>query len=582
MRYSLKWADIITDSVFICRKNGAIMIEQSVILTPISLWEGFDASRPTKSNMLGEIRYDNVVHRDFFFSGRQAGNERVRIFGKYFTPDDSLSHECLLYIPDITERINYEEVIDYVKMGFSVLMVDFYGKRDNTENYTVYPESVSYANYETRGRRMDYVDESARETCWYEWVAVARYALTFLIEQNPSVFKIGVIGIKNGANIAWQLAAVDDRVKCAVVMFGAGWSAYKGINKFSDSDIVMNEERRKYIAAVDAHAYAQYVKCPVLFLTSTNSTEFDFDRSLDTLSRIRADVPYVFNFSPGFNVYLDDYCKKDVELFLYCQFDINKLVFPKCPEVSIEQDGNFLALTLDYSTEVKIESAKVYINEGVINPAIRNWNSCDFVGDEAEGRMKYEYVANGSTKNVFAFAVVRYKNGLTLSSKLAYKKIEPTSSKKSNLIYSSRDGLGGITFYDKNASEKSIFVDESKFLELVKGADGIYGAYSHCGLISYKFSEPCCAADDSSILEMDFFTSEFCVLKLVFMVATPSGVKEFTYSFELKSGKFWQNIIIRLNEFKSAEGMSIRKYEDIFALRIESGGKYVVNNILLI
>jgi len=28
--------------------------------------------------------------------------------------------------------------------------------------------------------------------------------------------------------------------------------------------------------------------------------------------------------------------------------------------------------------------------------------------------------------------------------------------------------------------------------------------------------------------------------------------------------------------------MSIRKYEDIFALRIESGGKYVVNNILLI
>ena len=91
---------------------------------------------------------------------------------------------------------------------------------------------------------MDYVDESARETCWYEWVAVARYALTFLIEQNPSVSKIGVIGIKNGANIAWQLAAVDDRVKCAVVMFGAGWSAYKGINKFSDSDIVMNEERR--------------------------------------------------------------------------------------------------------------------------------------------------------------------------------------------------------------------------------------------------------------------------------------------------------------------------------------------------
>ena len=83
------------------------MIEQSVILTPISLWEGFDASMPTKANMLSEIRYDNVVHRDFFFSGRAVGNERVRIFGTYFTPDDSYAHECLLYIPDIKERINY-------------------------------------------------------------------------------------------------------------------------------------------------------------------------------------------------------------------------------------------------------------------------------------------------------------------------------------------------------------------------------------------------------------------------------------------------------------------------------------------
>lgn len=558
------------------------MIEQSVILTPISLWEGFDASMPTKANMLSEIRYDNVVHRDFFFSGRAVGNERVRIFGTYFTPDDTLSHECLLYIPDIKEMINYEEVIDYVKMGFSVLMVDLYGKRDNAENYTVYPEAVSYANYEMRGRRMDYVDKSAKETCWYEWVAATRYAMTFLLEQNPKVNKVGVIGIKNGANIAWQLAAVDDRVKCAVFMFGAGWSAYKGVCKFSDSDIVMDEERRKFIAAVDAHAYAQYVKCPVLFLTSTNSTEFDFDRSLDTLSRISADVPYAFNFSPGFNVYLDDYCKKDVELFLYGQFGIKKYDFPKCPEVTVEQDGNLLSLTLDYSDKLKVESAKVYINEGVINPAIRNWNSCDFVGDDDYGKMKYEYVANGSTKNVFAFAVVRYKNGLTLSSKLAYKKLETSSSKKSNLIYSSRDGLDGITFYDKNASEKSIFVDEGKFLELVKGANGIYGAYSHCGLISYKFSEPCCAVDENSILELDFYTAEFCVVKLSFMAETPSGVKEFSYSIEMKSGSIWQNVILKIGEFKSKEGMSIRKFQNIFALKIESDGKYVVNNILLI
>ena len=558
------------------------MIEKSVMLTPISLWDGFDFSQPTKANMLSEIRYDNVIHREYFFSGRPVGNDRVRIFGTYFTPDDDLHHDCLLYIPDITELINYEEVIDYVKMGFSVLMVDLYGKRDNATNYTVYPKSVAYANYELRGRRMNYVDQSAKETSWYEWVAAERYALTFLQELNASSEKIGIIGIKNGANIAWQLAAVDDRVKCAAIMFGAGWSAYKGIYKFSDGDIVMDEERRKFIAAVDAHAYAQYVKCPILFLTSTNSTEYDFDRSLDTLSRICPNVPYVFNFSPAFNVYLDEYCRKDVEIFLTSQFGKKNIAFPICPELSIEQDGNFLALTLDYSDTLKIESAKVYINEGVINPAIRNWNTCDFVGDDESGKMKYEYVANGSTRNVYAFAVVRYKNGLTLSSKLISKKIEGKSSKKSNLIYSGKYGLDGITFYDKNATEKGIFVDENKFLELVREADGINGAYSHCGLISYKFSEPSCSVDENSILELDFYTTEFCVIKIAFMVNTPDGVKDFSYALEMKSGSIWQNVILRIGEFKSAEGMSIRNFNDIFALRIESDGKYAVNNILLI
>ena len=84
------------------------MIAKSVMLTPISLWEGFDFSQPTKANMLSEIRYDNVIHREYFFSGRPVGNDRVRIFGTYFTPDDDLHHDCLLYIPDITELINYE------------------------------------------------------------------------------------------------------------------------------------------------------------------------------------------------------------------------------------------------------------------------------------------------------------------------------------------------------------------------------------------------------------------------------------------------------------------------------------------
>lgn len=534
--------------------------------------------------MLNEIRYDNVVHREYFFSGRTVGAERVRIFGAFFTPDDGEVKDCVLYIPDVDEKRSYEDVMSFVKIGFAVLMIDVYGKRDGVSNYTVYPESVLYANYEFRGRHMDFVDQSAKETCWYEWAAVARYALTFITELCPNVEKVGLIGVKTGANVGWQLAAADKRVKCAVLMFGAGWSAYKGIPKFSDGDVQMNDERRKYIAAVDAHAYAQYVECPVMFLTATNSEKYDFDRSLDTLSRISKGVDVYFNFAPGFNEYLDGYCKKDAELFMLKQFGRTATVFPSAPELTIEGDGNYLSLTLKYSTAIKVESAKVYINEGVLNPSLRNWNFCNFSKDLDDDKKLFEYVVNGGAQNAFAFAVVRYKNGVTLSSKLAYKKTDGTSGKRANLIFSSKDGLDGITFYDKNAeNEKGIFVDDDRFIQLAKGANGIYGAYGHCGLISYKFSEPSCKADENSILKLDFFASEFCVVKLAFMVGSPTeGVVDYVYSFDLKSGDIWQNMTIKMGEFKSRDGMSIRDFDKIFALRIESNGKYAVNNILLI
>ena len=125
-------------------------------------------------------------------------------------------------------------------------------------------------------------------------------------------------------------------------------------------------------------------------------------------------------------------------------------------------------------------------------------------------------------------------------------------------------------------------MDEGRFIELVNGANGISGAYSHCGLISYKFSEPSCKVDENSILKMDFYSAEFCVVRLVFMANTSAGVKEFLYSFDLKSGGFWQNVTVKTGDFKSVEGMSIRDFGSIFALRIESDGKYAVNNILII
>ncbi|MBR2337622.1 MAG: hypothetical protein IKA61_06735, partial [Clostridia bacterium] len=153
---------------------------------------------------------------------------------------------------------------------------------------------------------------------------------------------------------------------------------------------------------------------------------------------------------------------------------------------------------------------------------------------------------------------------------------------RSGIVYTSKDGLDGIAFYDKNATRESIFAGPEQFIKLVKGAGDIYGAYSECGLISYKFGEPGCRVDSNSIIKLDVFTKEFCNLKLIFMQKMGGEVVEYTYSTDFKASAGWKNLVVKVSDFKTADGMGIKNFDGLYALRLEGDGKFAVNNILLI
>lgn len=550
------------------------------ILTKNTLWADFDVSKSLQPSKINEVRYDGITYAEYFFSGRDVNGERVRIFGMLATPDDVKSYNAILYLPDVSESPSFDMIMEYAKMGYAVFAVDLCGKTDSDKKCTSYPDAISYANYYQRERRMDYVDDTAYQTSWYEWASVGRYAISFLASQ-PKVKNIGVIGVKHGSNVAWQLAATDDRIACSIMLFGAGWYAYKGHFKFDDDSegLKITDERRKFIAALEAHAYAQDAKCPILFLSSTNNDSFDFDRSFDTLFRIPDKTDSYFNFAPGYNEYLDNFCKKDVELFLKKYLNDKNTYFPEPPTLKVEQDGRYVTVKISADDSENVTSTKVFINEGVVDPALRNWMPCE---QSQQNSDEYEYVLTGESTKVFVFATVKYKSGVTISSKLVCLKASPTHSKRSGIVYSSKEGLDGIAFYDKNATRENIFAGPEQFIKLVKGAGDIFGAYSECGLISYKFGEPGCIVDSNSIIKLDVYTREFCSLRLIFMQKTPNGVVEYCYSTEFKANVGWKNLAVRVSDFKTADGMGIRNFEGIYALRIEGDGKFAVNNILLI
>ena len=313
------------------------------LLTPISLWGDFDDSLPLKSTTVSKIKVDGAVISEVYFSGRAVGNERVRIFGYYSVPDDVNPKGAILYIPNDDEKIGSDTFKEFLSVGYAVLAIDVYGKREGSVNHTEYPTAVYYANAVSAGRCKDFVDESAKETCWYEWVAVGRYAVKYLKEIGFD--SICLAGNKIGANVGWQIAAFDKTVTCFIAMFGAGWTAYKNVCKFDENakePIEADDSSRKYVAAVDAHAYAPYVRCPILYLTSTNSTFFDFDRAGDTLSRVNDGVPCFTSYSVGYDSHLDENAKIDALAFLESYIGNESQINLKRVNLACKIDGNKL------------------------------------------------------------------------------------------------------------------------------------------------------------------------------------------------------------------------------------------------
>ena len=553
------------------------MITKNAFLTPTSLWEGFDDGLPLKEAEVNKIKVENTVMTELYFSGRAIESERVRIYGFYSVPESGRVKGALLYLSGENETIGFDSLKDFVAAGYAVLSVDLYGERNQLKNHTEYPQSVSYANIENCGRHKDFVDESAKETCWYEWVSVARYAVSFL--KSKGYKKIGVIGDKTGANVGWQLVAFDKRVDCFVSLFGAGWTAYKDEYKYADdAEPERDESFKKYVAAVDAHAYAQYIKIPVLFLTSTNGEFMEFDRAGDTLSRIDKKVPCYYDFSVGYNAHLDEKSEKDVFSFLSGYLSEDGAELPQNPELTVSEKNGKLCFNVTADGSEKISAVKLAVNDGVIQSAYRTWKIYDMRKNE---NGEYEFGYTPLSERTFAFCRVEYENGTALSSKEACKRGGEIKQFVHRLVYSCENGLNGICFQDEKDGDGSAFLN--RIIELKKGAFDISGVYSPDGLISYAFLENKFALNDNSLIKFDVYAEEYAVIRLTLYELDINGeIKEYSYAGEFKAEKLWQNSLVKITEFKSEVGITVKNYGGIIALGIKSESKFLINNVLVV
>jgi dienelactone hydrolase len=555
----------------------------SELFTPISLWKDFKADLPLNVTVLEEKSDGEYIYEHVIFDGRKIGDKRVKIYGVFaFKDGSSLPTECIYIIPDSKRTIDESLMRLYLEHDYCVFMVDYRGEWKDTERYSVYPDEVSYANAVKCGKRKNRCERLANQTCWYEWVALCLYGCQFIKQRHGGDCKIGLVGIRDGGEIAWKLATLYPFNGMAVVS-AVGWKGYKGVPKFGNDELLMTEERYRFIAGIDSQSYAPFVKCPVILLCSTNDSRFDYDRAFDTLARINPEFAddSTISFSVQCNSYIGANSTRDMFMFFDKTIKGRQVFIPEASSVSITvDDKQDLVADVKVDERGRVEKVCLFFAEDCLDPFLREWTYGDLMS-QTDYNYRFSLGAYEKTTKIFALSYVTYSNGFTAWSKITVKNIGGkfrNSKNKCRVIYSSREGVNGFCVSTNDGyTSGGTFLNNNDVLPQLVYKQDIQGIYSICGLTSYRITSPRYAPEQNSILKLDVFVDESA--ELVLTMFDVEAIKMYTVKLDIVGG-VWQSIIIESKQFKSMQNVSLSDYKHSLRFGIYCKVPYAINNVM--
>ncbi len=554
------------------------------ILTPSTLWNDFDDTLELNTQETLLSTYENVKFYGVRFDGRKTEEGRVRVYSQIAVPEGD-KHSALLILPDADHTVSVELMRRFADKGFVVLMPDYRGKYDDCENYTEYPQDVFYANFKEAGRRMYYADDSAKETSWYEWVAVARYCLRYLKERND-IERIGVLGIKKGGEIAWQLMATSSDLSCGISVCAGGWMTYKGKFKFGDCpDIKLDDERHRFLAAVDSQAYAPFVKCPVMMLCATNDNDFDADRAFDTYARINPDMEKTFHFASRYDGCIGSTSLANLDLFLDKYLKDRAVFMPAPVDIVIEEDEDGeLVVKLNMDKNGEFTDCKAFMAQDNCDSTTRNWELCKLKSESDYGAT-FRLNAYEKAKIVFAYAKVKYSCGFYVSSKIAVKRVEKqyeNLTPASRILYTSVNATDSFMFdkEDKTFLADCLIINEKPLVQLIEGAFGIKGIYSPTGLKTYKISDSQYRPQDNASLMFDLYSPKKCNVLIAVKVKKDVADEVYSCTVDIDGGENWNNVILSAKDFKNNVGIPLSQINLGYAITFNCSELFALNNLL--
>ncbi len=281
---------------------------------------------------------------------------------------------------------------------------------------------------------------------------------------------------------------------------------------------------------------------------------------------------------------VDFNCSRNIELFFAIYLNGSRVQMATEPVLTFTDQGRKVTIDVKTDEALRPRNVDIYVCESQITPSKRNWIKMKGVEKlgESEFRSTYSLVNGGEI--LFVFAVVDYRNGITVSTPITAHKCPKTQIVKTNLLYKNTHGEGDFTY---QVNEKTLLGGAMCYtlspITLIKGPMGISGISSSEGLLTFKVGENCVDIRRDSIFELDLYCNTEITLKVTMYVGVEGGdTVGYSVYASVTKGEVWQNVILSIKDFKTADGKSLPENFKPEYLVFSADGFFAINNVLLI
>ncbi|NLL56649.1 MAG: hypothetical protein GX242_05510 [Clostridiales bacterium] len=468
------------------------------LLTAPQVWADYNAE---DYDLDVKLIYDSKDKQTFSYVANKVIDGDIVVQIDVYKPAFD-SNKILLLVGEYQKNVQKEVIRDLTERGYVVCVPDYSAILPETK--TFFPPSVEYGYCSKAGDHIKKVSPTAKDTSQYLYSVNLRRAISFIVDYIGKK-EIIVIGFGVGVEVAMQAVAQDKRPIGLVCINGASYLEYVNYQKYgTEKEMQIDDELMLWLTGVSSIAYAKHINIPVLFALGSNGTLSDIDRLANIYNLLASDDVRLV-ISPRYTDNIDKKAYNTVLAWLESRFVYSTLPENPTVSVSVNKEGVIYA-DVKIDSIIKIEEVKVYYSYGDYNHATRYW---EVVSGEAVAVDNYIAKLEVSEADIplFAFAEVKYRNNITLSSlpyyqNLSSHKVKSSRYKLNPIVFQYSTGEGDFTEISKDAVVLESSLSQTVIPIGLKGLECKQG-----GMVSFAIGAKKNITQDK-LLQIDTFSEQ--------------------------------------------------------------------------